>query len=235
MSSFNRIAVNRIAVLTALGGTLWAAAPLQFRTRELPRAVAGSSYRATLQTQVDGRCPASDVILEVVGGNLPRGIELSGDTLTGIAKEFGTFQLRLRAANGCAQVVADLALEVTGKPILRVMPEELVFEYHEGDTNPQPQSVLVSASWHDLAYEIRVGSASWLSFHANQGVTPYAGSPYAADPVTIQALPQGLAPGTYRTVLTFSADLGANIPQVPVTFRVLPKIVGPQMDTNGHK
>src|SRR5689334_15390063 len=108
---------NRIAMLAALGGTLWAAAPLQFRTRELPRAVAGSPYHASVQTQVDGRCPVSDVILEVVGGNLPRGLELSGDALTGIPKEFGTFPISMRAANGCASMVENLTLEVTGKPI----------------------------------------------------------------------------------------------------------------------
>ena len=226
---------NRIAVLAVLGGALWAAAPLQFRTRELPRAVAGSVYHAVLQTQVDGRCPWSDVILEVIGGNLPRGIELSGDALIGIPKEFGAFRLRVRAVNGCASVSEDLALEVTGKPILRVMPEELVFEYREGESNPRPQSLLVSASWPDLAYEVRSGSAPWLRFRSNQGVTPYAGSPYAADSVTVEALPEGLAPGTYRTVMNFSVDLGANFPQVQVTFRVLPKSVGPQMDTNGHK
>src|SRR5690349_8496067 len=93
---------NRLAALVTLGGTLWAAAPLQFRTRELPRAVAGSSYRAAVETQVDGRCPSSDVILEIAGGNLPRGIELSGDALAGVPKEFGAFRLRVRAANGCA-------------------------------------------------------------------------------------------------------------------------------------
>ncbi len=214
---------RKTSLLLALSPTLWAAAPLQFRTRELPRAVIGAAYRAVVQTQVDGRCPSSDVILEVAGGSLPRGVELSGDALTGIPKEFGIFRIRVRAANGCAAVVEDLALEVTGKPILRVTPEELVFECREGDAIPKPQAVLVSGSWADLAYAVRVTSAPWLRYHANQGATPYAGSPYAADSVTVEVLPDGLAPGVYRSVMSFSVDLGANMPRIPVTFRVLPK------------
>lgn len=214
---------NAIWVLLALGAGQLAAAPLEFRTRELPRAVFGAAYHAILQTQVDGRCPTSDVLLEVAGGSLPRGIELAGDALTGIPKEFGVFRIRIRAANPCAAAVSDLALEVTGKPILRVTPEELVLEFREGDPLPKPEVILVSGSWADLAYAVRATNAPWLRLRANLGATPYAGSPYAADSVTVQVAPDGLAPGVYRSVMSFSTDLGANTPQIPVTLKVLPK------------
>ena len=214
---------NKLPAFVLLAAWQLAAAPLQFRTRELPRAVFGAAYHAVVATQVDGRCPTSDVILELAGGNLPRGIELVGDALTGIPTEFGVFRIQLRAANPCASAVGDVALEVTGKPILRATPEELVVEYREGDPLPKPQVILVSGSWADLAYAVHAADAPWLRFRANQGATPYAGSSLAADAVTIQVMPEGLAPGVYHTVIGFSTDLGANTQQIPITFRVLPK------------
>ena len=200
-----------------------AAGPLEFRTRELPHAMFGSPYHAFLATQVDGQCPTSDVRLEVGGGSLPRGIELVGDALSGIPKEFGTFRLRVRAANPCASAAVDLELEVTGKPILRVTPEELVVEYREGDPLPKPAVILVSGSWPSLLYSVHADNAPWLHFQAGQSTTPYAGSPYTADPVTVQVTPEGLAPGVYRAFLTFSTEQGANTPRVPITFRILSK------------
>ena len=214
---------NKIRFLLALCAGQMAAAPVELRTRELPRAVFGAAYHTLLATQVDGRCPTSDVLLEVAGGRLPRGIELAGDALTGIPKEFGVFRIRIRAENSCGTAVGDLALEVTGKPILRVTPRELVLEYREGDSLPAPEVILVSGSWADLAYEVHAANAPWLHFRAAQGATPYAGSAYSADSVTVQVTPDGLAPGVYRTVMTFTTGLGADTPQVPVTLRVLAK------------
>ena len=214
---------NNVRFVLALCAGQMAAAPLEFRTRELPRAVFGSAYHAFVATQVDGRCPTSDVLLEVAGGSLPRGITLAGDALTGIPKEFGLFRIRIRAENPCGSAVGDLTLEVTGKPILRVVPDELVLEYREGDPPPAPKVILVTGSWADLAYEVHATSAPWLHFQASQGATPYAGSAYAADSVTVEVTPDGLAPGVYRSVMTFSTERGANIPQIPVTFRVLAK------------
>jgi hypothetical protein len=93
----------------------------------------------------------------------------------------------------------------------------------EGDPLPKPGVIQVSGSWPDLAYSVRATSAPWLHFRANQGATPYEGSAYAADSVTVQVMPDGLAPGIYHSVMSFSADQGANMPEIPVTFRVLPK------------
>ena len=68
----------------ALCATLLAGAPLSFRTRELPWAAIGTAYRTIIQTQVDGRCPLSDVTLSVVAGALPRGLKIDGDVLSGV-------------------------------------------------------------------------------------------------------------------------------------------------------
>src|ERR1051326_4477072 len=220
---WSRSALLRRAALAAVTALPMVAAPLQFRTRELPRAVFGAAYRAVIATDMDGRCPSSDVVLELAGGRLPRGIDLAGDVLAGVAKEFGVFPLRLRAVNTCAAAVQELTLEVTGKPILRVLPERLTIDYREGDPLPQPQVLLVSGSWDDLVYSMEAAKAPWLRFRAQRGATPYAGSAYTGDSVNIQAVPDGLAPGTYQAVLSFSTDGGANIPEVPITFHVIAK------------
>ncbi|HEY2015776.1 MAG TPA: hypothetical protein VGH38_19875 [Bryobacteraceae bacterium] len=229
MWSFNKS--SAAVVLLAAGAWPLSAGPVQFRSHELPRAVFGAAYHSQIQTQVDGQCPVGDVVLEVANGNLPRGIELSGDVLAGIPREFGLFRIQLRGANRCAAAVQDFTLEVTGKPILRVTPEELSFEYREGDPTPKPQVAMVSGSWDDLPYAVRLTGAPWLSFHTDLGATPYAGSAFSADRVTVQVSPEGLAPGVYHGAMSFSADMGANMPQIAVTFRVLAKRVTSQGDT----
>ena len=100
---------NSLCLLAALAWQL-AAAPLQFRTHDLPRAVFGAAYHAVVATQVDGRCPTGDVVLELAGGRLPRGIELSGEALAGVPKEFGVFPIRLRAGNSCAHAASAVRL-----------------------------------------------------------------------------------------------------------------------------
>ena len=201
-----------------------AGAPLGFRTRELPRAAIGAPYYAVVATKVDGRCETSDVQMEVAGGVLPRGVMLAGDTLTGVPAEFGRFRIRVRAESPCASAIEDLILEVTGKPILRVAPEELAIEYREGDPAPLSRVVLVSATWPALPYALRAASAApWLRLRPGEGATPPEGSPHTGDPVTVEVSPEGLAPGVYRAILSFSTAGGVNAPQIPVTFRVLAK------------
>ena len=80
----------------------------------------------------------------------------------------------------------------------------------------------MAASWADLPYTVRMTNAPWLHFRVNQGVTPYEGSPFSADAVTVDVQPDRLPPGVYHATLSFSVDSGVNIPQVPVTFRILP-------------
>jgi len=202
---------------------VWLAFAIQFHTHELPRAIFGAPYHARISIQTDPRCPASDVAVAIAGGQLPRGIELAGDTLQGVPQEFGLFRVRLRAASACATAVEDFTLEVTGKPILRVSPTQLSFEMHQGDPPPGPQSLIISASWADLPYSVEARGAAWLSLHPNRGATPYAGSPYSGDPLSVEVTPAELAPGTYHAALHFWTDTGSNAPDIPVTFRVLPR------------
>src|SRR5262245_39671192 len=89
------------AVLLVLGVYPACAATVGFRTRELPWAPFGSSYRVTLEAFVDGRCVDGGVVFSVTAGDLPRGLELRGDTIAGVPEEFGAFGFRLRAANDC--------------------------------------------------------------------------------------------------------------------------------------
>jgi hypothetical protein len=216
MSSFRKWRLASGILCTTLAG-----APLTFRTRDLPWAAFGTEYRTTIQTQVDGRCPLSDVSLSVVEGVLPKGLAIEGGVLTGVPKEMGTFHLRIRGANVCGAVEREYLLEVTGKPILRVVPDELVFEYRIGDPAPQPQTLRVAGTWPELPYSVSA-AASWLHLSLSTGVTPSAGSAFSADPATVTIMPKDLAPGRYETTLVFSAPGAATAPAIPVKLRILP-------------
>jgi len=198
-----------------------AAAPLHFRTSDLPWAAVGAGYDAAIEVQTDGRCPRGDVGLAVVEGLLPRGVELAGNALTGVPRDTGTFRFRVRAVNTCGMAEQDLALVVTGRPILRVAPAELAIEYHIGGPLPPPLAILVSSTWPELPYTV-TGDAAWLHTRQSQGFTPSPGSAFAADTVSVEADPKDLAPGIYDTTLTFSAHQGATAPGIRVRLTVLP-------------
>lgn len=194
--------------------------PVQIRTSDLPWAIVNTAYRFAIETGVDGHCPDGDAVLSLSDGTLPRGVELRGGYLIGIPKETGTFHFSVLAANNCSSVVKALELVVTGKPILRVFPEELSCEYRAGQAGPAPLAVEVSATWPDLPYFIAI-DAPWLTRRVRAGAVPDAGSGLASDVVSLEVDAKNLAPGIYRTSVRFSTWLGANSPVVAVTLKVL--------------
>jgi hypothetical protein len=208
-----------LGLLAALPGLRGKA--IEIRTSDLPWAVVNTGYRSAIETGVDGRCPeGGDVVVSLNEGSLPRGVEIGAGYLFGTPKETGRFQFSVRAANNCSAVVKALELIVTGKPMLRVFPEELSCEYRAGEAGPSPFTVRVSASWPDLPYAMRI-DVPWLTGNPRAGVTPAAGSGLASDAVSLEIDPKNLAPGTYRTYVRFSTRSGASSPVVAVTLRVL--------------
>ena len=151
---------------------------------------------------------------------------LQGDSVAGIPKQMGIFRFRLRAANNCAAAEQEYSLQVTGRPVLRVSPEELVFECRAGDPVPKPKNVLVSSTWPELPYSV-IGKESWLRVRLRAGVTPYLGSAFASDAATVEVVPEDLKPGVYEATLVFLSREGDTPPAVPVTLKVLAAAVAP--------
>jgi hypothetical protein len=214
------ITIRRLLPLSVLAARVLLGQPLQIRTQELPWAIVGAVYHEKIETGIDGRCPGGDVEMAVTG-KLPRGLDLRGEFLTGTAKQIGNFKLHIRAANTCSSAEKDLNLVVTGKPILRVYPEALLFQFGAGQDAPAMQSVRVSATWPDLAYAV-TGDAAWVVPKRRGGVIPAADAGLSSDLVSVAVAPQDLKPGVYRTALRFSTWNGANSPEVAVTLIVLP-------------
>ena len=169
--------------------------PVEIRTSDLPWAIVNTGYHFAIETGVNARCPDSDVVLSLSDGTLPHGIEMRGGYLLGIPKE-------------------------TGKPILRVYPQELTYEVRAGQAGAAPLTVQVSATWPDLPYSIGI-DAPWLTQKVQAGVAPDAGSGLRSDVVSLGVDAKNLAPGVYRTSVRFSTWLGANSPAVPVTLKVV--------------
>jgi hypothetical protein len=174
-----------------------------------------------IETGVEGACPGGDVDLSLIEGTLPNGLEIRGGYLLGTPRKIGKYDFSLRAANTCASAVKEFALVVTGKPILRVFPEQLALEHHAGEASPAPLTVQVSGTWPNLPYTVQA-DAAWLTQKVQAGATPDTDSALSGDLVTLEVDPKDLAPGAYRASVRFSTWLGANSPVVTVTLTVLP-------------
>ena len=219
MSFFRRLALLAVAA----GAVLLDAAPVSFRTTQLPWAALDSEYRAPIQTQGDGRCALGDVVLSIVDGLLPEGLMLQGDSIAGVPRQMGIFQFRIRAATNCAHVEQEYRLQVTAKPILRLSADELAFDYHVGDRAPEPKIVLVASTWPALAYSV-TGDVPWLRIRMRGGVTPRPGSAFSGDAATVEVVPADLNPGVYETSLVFRTRQSDIAPAVRVKLRVSPAL-----------
>ncbi len=216
---------NRLGFLAAIALCLLAPLPGRtasagFRTRELPWAALGAPYRAVLETYVDGRCIDGGVRYSAESA-LPPGLELHGETISGVPEVLGAFAIRLRASNGCGEEDRDFVLQVTGRPILQVAPQALDIEYRVGGPAPEAKTVLVSATWPKLAYDLNKGSETWLRVRQQAGVTPLPGSPYSGDVLRVQIVPANLTPGTYESAIVISGPMGAAAVTLPVRLRVV--------------
>src|SRR5215468_9598198 len=92
---------SRLAAVLAVACLPAWAGPIGFRTSALPLGAAGSPYRALLETFVDGRCIDGGASFALVEGELPAGLELRGNTITGVPREQGAFPVRIVAGNDC--------------------------------------------------------------------------------------------------------------------------------------
>jgi len=138
------------------------------------------------------------------------------------AREVGEFRFWLRAANACSQAVKQYTLFVTGRPILRTVPEEIVFEYREGGPAPETQMVQVSSTWPGLPYSVWASTPQWLTVRAAEGVTPERGGGFTSDTLWLEAAPDKLMPGVYHSKVFVTTWGGSNAPVIPVTLKVLP-------------
>ena len=216
------IAMGRsLLLLVAFAMCCPPASPLQIRTERLLRAIVGQPYRAEIETGLDDRCIAADVRFTVVGGSLPRGLNLNVFGMEGTPREVGRFQFTIRAANQCVTVEKTVELFVTGKPVLDVSPGELAFDYHVGGALPKARVVLVRSTWPCLSYSVATDGTEWLRAEPASGATPEAGSALQGDAVTVRINPEKLIPGTYRTTVVFSTWMGANAPEIPVTLKIV--------------
>jgi len=195
---------------------------IEIQTEELPRAIIGMDYEATIATRVDGLCPIGNVGLFLADGKLPRGLQVSNIGLTGVPKEMGIFHFTLGARNTCAAATPkEFELMITGRPILRAYPEKIEFVITEGAAS-RVQTVLISSTWPGLPYKISASDGSWIGFRQTQGTTPEIGSALTGDRVAVEAIPSKLKPGVHHGELMVRAWRADPI-QIEVVVTVLEK------------
>jgi hypothetical protein len=175
------------------------AGAVEIESVDLPRAIQGLQYVATIRASVDGQCPAGNVGLFLAAGSLPRGLRITSDGLAGVPTEKGTFRFSIGARNSCVNTARELELLVTGRPILRSVPEHLEFTA-SADGSPVAHTLLISSTWPGLAYSLSTPDDSWLSLRQAEGTTAFAG-----DRATVAAIPTKLAPGIHHSRVIVSA------------------------------
>jgi hypothetical protein len=177
---------------------------IQIESVDLPRAIQGLVYSASIHVSVNGQCPSGNVGLHLASGSLPRGLRTTDDGLGGVPTEMGDFRFLIEARNTCASTTRAFQLLVTGHPILRATPERFEFTVLP-DSVPDSQIALISSTWPGLAYTLSTPDGSWLTLRQAQGTTPEAGSAFTGDRATVTAIPRMLAPGVHRGTLIVSA------------------------------
>jgi hypothetical protein len=216
--SFTMDALEKQIALALLALPLFGSGPIDFQTEELPRAILGVPYDATIRTSLNGRCPSGNVALFVASGSLPRGLHTTEEGLAGVPRELGVFRFWMGARNTCASTIHVFEMLVTGRPILRTTPEKIEFTVTP-DAPPESQTVLVSSSWPGLPYRLGTAEDAWINLRQAQGATPEQGSALAGDRVTVTVVPKKLPPGIHHGTIIVSAWRADAIP-IEVTITV---------------
>jgi hypothetical protein len=180
------------------------AGAIQIESEELPRAIQGLAYSAEIRLSMDGRCPQSDSSLFLASGTLPRGVRATAEGLAGVPMEMGLFRFWMGARNTCATTTRAFELLVTGRPILRAVPDRIEITVSP-DSPPVDQAVVISSTWPSLPYGIFPRDPSWLKLRQVQGVTPEASSALTGDRAIVTAVPLKLAPGIHHGTMIVSA------------------------------
>ena len=191
-------------LLALLSRPLPGAGAIDFQTEEIPRGILGLAYDASIRTSLDGRCPAGNVALFVASGALPRGLHTTEGGLAGVPSQMGLFRFWIGARNTCASTVRLYELLVTGRPILRAIPEKIEFTVSP-DGPPESQGALISSTWPDLPYRLSTPDDSWITLGAARGTTPEQGSALTGDRITVVATPKKLPPGIHHGTVIVSA------------------------------
>ncbi|MGD0297165.1 MAG: hypothetical protein ABSE86_08610 [Bryobacteraceae bacterium] len=177
---------------------------VEIESVDLPRAIQGMAYSATIRTTVDGQCPSGNVGLFLAGGSLPRGLRITDDGLAGVPMEMGVFRFWIVARNMCASTTKGFELLVTGRPILRAVPERIELTL-SADGQPDGPSVLIAGTWPGLPYSLSTPQSDWLTFRQAEGTTPQEGSAFLGDRATLLINPRKLAPGIHHAKIFVSA------------------------------
>jgi hypothetical protein len=193
---------SSIVPKTQVGGH--GAGVIQIESEELQRGIQGFAYSAEIRISLDGRCPRGDSSLFLASGTLPRGIRTTAEGLAGVPMEMGLFRFWIGARNTCATTTRAFELLVTGRPILRAVPDRIEITVSP-DSPPVDQTLLISSTWPNLAYAILPRDPSWLKLRQVQGVTPEASSAFAGDRAIVTAIPLKLAPGIHHGTIIVSA------------------------------
>ncbi len=177
---------------------------VEIQTEELPRAIQGYGYSASIRTSVDGRCPNGTLGLFLASGSLPRGLRTTDEGLAGIPQEMGLFRFWIGARNTCSCTTRAFELLVTGRPILSAVPERIEFTI-AADRPPESQTVLITSTWPGLPYTLSTPDASWLKLRQALGTTPEQDSALTGDRATLEVVPGKLPPGVHHGTVTVSA------------------------------
>jgi hypothetical protein len=193
-----------LIVLALIARPMPGAGVVEIQTEELPRAIRGLEYGARIRTSVDGGCPNGNVGLFLASGSLPRGLRTTEEGLGGVPREMGIFRFSIGAHNTCASTTRSFELMVTGRPILKAVPERIKFTI-PADGPGENQTLLISSTWPGLPYTLSMPDDSWLTLRPTLGTTPEQGSPLTGDRVTLGAIPRKLAPGVHHGTVIVSA------------------------------
>jgi hypothetical protein len=209
--------VLRMLSCCAIQVALARAQGIDFNPAELPWAIVDEPYYPRpFAFRGEARCPAGDASF-TAQGELPEGLAITGTgQIGGVPQRTGTYRFAVRVADSCGVTVKPMILVVTGAPILVVSTKLIEFHYRRGGPPPEPQSMLVTGSWPNMAYRVDGQGTAWVRAAPRTGRIPRPGAAVVGDVVEVHVVPEGLASGAHEMQLVVSTGLAVNAPTVSV-------------------
>jgi hypothetical protein len=177
---------------------------LGFNSIGAPNGKVGQPYSLTV-VPVGGTPPLTTRIDPTY--DLPPGLTLSGNTLSGTPGFTGTYRVGVLVIDGTGNanekfysiVVDDAGGDVPG---LDLSPDPIQVYYETGSPDPAPKPVSVSSTSGALPFNVMLFNAPWANLSASSGTT--------STTVNLNVTPGSLAVGTYVGFVGASAPASAN-------------------------
>ncbi len=159
------------------------------------------------------------IINNLPANGVPLAVTVNTQGLTPGQTYNGSFTVQLLSSPS-SPITVNVNLVVGGASTLSASPSALFFTAIQGAqvATPSSQNVTLTSTSGALAFTLTSQTQSggnWLSLNSSGGITGASSGTFS-----VNAVPSGLAPGTYTGVITAASNPAGNLAQIQVTLTI---------------